>query len=152
MEFNVDNNPFVCTTFVLSGYYLRAELWEIICLGIPYAILLSLWSLAWWNIVGFQFVVFYVICRYLQIRIKQLEVTSLEICRTRNFSQITPTLRKINMLFTEIDYYNDTYFSKFLLSFWLFFGSVIVLSLYQVGLLYHRCARGGRLTRCKDEE
>ena len=54
------------------------------------------------------------------------------ITRTRDFKKITPTLNKINKLFAEIDDYNDTYFSKFLFSFWLFFGSVIVLSIYQM--------------------
>ena len=40
----------------------------------------------------------------------------------------------MNMVFAEIDDYNDTYFSKFLFSFWVFFGSVIVLSVYQVDI------------------
>lgn len=132
LDNNMKNNPFVCSTFVLSGYYIRAELWEIIALGIPYAVMTSLWSLAWWHVVGFHVVAFYLICRYLKIKIYHLQPQIHRLCETKNFGHINDMLHRIDALFAEIDEYNDTYFSKFLLSFWLFFGSVIVLSVYQV--------------------
>ena len=75
-------------------------------------------------------VYFFYICKYLKLKVKNLN-EELNVIRSKNdFNRIPKTLHSFDALYREIDDYNTSYWSKFLLIIWLFFGTLCVVITY----------------------
>ncbi len=80
---------------------------------------------------------FYLICRYINIKLKELNQMIKLINDSKlktNSSYIKKLMLSLNSIYYEINEYNTSYWSKYLLTIWLFHGSVIVNILYFVSL------------------
>ena len=115
--------------YFLSYYFFCSSL-EIIIYGIPNSILDFIWCLFVWNIVDIQFVCFYIICLYLKMKINRLNERLIEMKRRKRFIRIRETLQSFDSLYSEINEYNTTFWSKFLLIFWMTFGCFDILIIY----------------------
>ena len=116
--------------FVLPFYYYQTSFIEILIFGIPNAIHFTLWVRFYWNFFFYQFLVFYFLCYYLKIKIKILNNTAKEMTRNQNLVRIPELIRSYHSIAKEIQEYNGTYWSKFLLNFWLTYGLTMLLMLY----------------------
>ena len=74
------------------------------------------------NFVCYQIMLFYIICLYLKIKINALNESLLEMKRRKRFLRIRETLQSFDSLYSEINEYNITFWSKLLAVFWLFLG------------------------------
>ena len=102
----------------------------LIMYGIIHSLLFIIWFLFVSHFVVTQIMCFYIICLYLKIKINALNERLIEMKRRKRFIRIRETLQSFDSLYSEIDEYNTTFWSKFLFSFWLTFGSFNVLFLY----------------------
>ena len=116
---------FVPTVFLFTGHP-----FETLVYGLPNAFLFLAWAHYFWNNVLFQFLVFHIICLYLKIKINRLNESLSEMKRRKRFVRIKETLQSFNSLYSEINEYNKTFWSKFLGVFWLTYGLNIVMYLY----------------------
>ena len=80
----------------------------------------------------------YVICHYLKIKINGLNQTLLEMKRLKRFSGIRKILISMDKLYTEIDDYNENYWSKFLGVFWATYGLCLIMWIYFLIYLWIR--------------
>ena len=121
---------FLALVFEPLVYLLYTNLWDTLFYGIPNALLFTIWARYYWNFTLYQFLVFYVICLYLKMKIKWLNERRIEMKRRKRFIRIRETLQSFDSLYSEINEYNTTFCSKFLLIFWLTYGLNLVLFLY----------------------
>ena len=77
-----------------------------------------------------QFLVFHVICLYLKLKINALNESLLEMNRRKRFVKMRETLQSFDSLYSEINEYNTTYWSKLLLMYWILFSLYNVLMPY----------------------
>ena len=99
--------------------------------GVPNGILVAFFCVYFANIVFHQCFEFFIICLYLKIRIRELNQRLLGL-NSREFRDIRKTLGSYDSLIAEIDEYNTTFWSKFLLLFWFGIGFDITLLLYVI--------------------
>ena len=78
----------------------------------------------------FQFLYFYIICKYLFQELEHLNKILFKMRKRIEMNRIMNILHSLDALYREINEYNTTYWSKFLLNIWLFFGTAIVFALY----------------------
>ena len=82
-----------------------------------------------------QVIYFYIICRYINIKIKELNQTIKDIVENKlltNRMNVKKTIFSLNQIYLEINDYNNSLWSKFLFTIWLFFGSCIIIVLYSM--------------------
>ena len=127
---------FLSPLFVLSFYYYKTTLFETIIFGIPNAIQFTLWVRYYWNIFFYQFLVFRFLCSYLKIKIKALNAMANHMTRNRKFLGVWKLIGSYHSIADEIHEYNTTYWSKFLLNFWLTYGLTVILLLYIALFIY----------------
>ena len=73
---------------------------------------------------------FYLICKYLKVKVRQLNKKVKQLKRWNNIRRhMKNILRSYDALFREITQYNITYWSKFLIVFWIGFGTFSVIFL-----------------------
>ena len=73
---------------------------------------------------------FFFICEYLKLKVKNLN-QELDGIRSKNsFNRIPKILHSFDALYRQIDEFNTTFWSKFLLIIWLFFGTLCVVITY----------------------
>ena len=131
LRFNNDQVlPILCILFVFSFYLFYCETYETVIYGIPNTVLFIFWGRYYWNSCNFQFMCFYIICSYLKLKINALNERLIEMKRRKRFIRIRETLQSFDSLYSEINEYNTTFWSKFLAVFWLTFGSLITTTLY----------------------
>jgi hypothetical protein len=114
--------------FIINNSFL-----EIIIFGIPHSFF---WAIAV-NYISclmlWPFVYFYLICRYIKIKIKQQnDFISKAIVERKpiNSTKILRSIHKFNAIYSEINEYNNQFWSLYLLSIWLIFGSLIIFLSY----------------------
>ena len=76
----------------------------------------------------YQMIYLYLICYYLKSKIRAIDrqvIQSIQLSRYQNLRQI---IQNYYQIYSEINEYNTTFWSKYLFVFWLTFGSLIVLS------------------------
>ena len=81
-------------------------------------------------IITTQLLVFYIICSYLKLKINALNKSLSEMRERKDFSKIGQMFQTFDSLNSEINEYNDTFWSKFLGVFWQTFGVYLVIVLY----------------------
>ena len=125
--FNNDYVIPVCAfNFVLAGFYFKCGSVETLIYATPHAIYLAVWGHIFWNIFGYQFMYFYIICKFLKIRLKRIKESVIRMKCGKQFIRLGSLLSSLNSLYIEINEYNTSYWSKFLLNLWLTFGTGIV--------------------------
>ena len=125
------NNNVICviTAFLyfLIGQMINKTIVEIILIVLPLTFIFNIWAHYVWNIILYQILYFFILCRYLRIKLQNLNECALRIKNSYKYSNISTLLPNINALYREINEYNVSYWSKFLLIIWLFFGTLIVI-------------------------
>ena len=116
--------------FNLLVYYYKTTFFELIVFGIPNAILFTLWARYYWNLFFYQFFIFHFLCTYLMIKIKAFNATAERMTRSRKLVRIRDLIHSYHLIADEIHEYNVSYWSKFLLNFWLSYGLTVILLLY----------------------
>jgi hypothetical protein len=106
---------------------------DIILFGIPHSILFSCCCHFIFNINLWKVAYFYLVCNYLKIKLR--EVNNELINKIGKRIRITNArtiilIKKLSSIYSEIDDYNNNFWSKYLLSIWLILGSVINTTLY----------------------
>ena len=122
--------PIYGSTFQLTLYVLYTHPLEILYFGIPNALLFALWIHYYWNFFLYQLLVFYIICLYFKSKINRLNKILIVMKRRKRFIRIRETLQSFDLIYKEINEYNTTFWSKFLLSFWLTYGLNVSLFSY----------------------
>ena len=122
--------PFTALNVMLTIYSYKTSLSETVYYGFPNAILSATWVIYFLNSLSYQCLVFYILCLYLKMKINSLNEILLEMKRRKRFIRIRETLQSIDSLYSEINEYNTTFWSKILMNFWTIFGTFIVFLLY----------------------
>ena len=100
-------------TFCFLGIYsLKCNVIEMLTFGIINNILIIIWAIYCSNMVTYQIFLFYIICLYLKIKINSLNESLLEMKRRKRFIRIRETLQSFDSLYSEINEYNTTFWSK----------------------------------------
>ena len=115
------------------GYLLSASLTNAVLFGIPNGLLLSMFGFHFWEVIGYQLVYIHFVCKYLKLKTDELngrlsKLSDRQLINT--FRAIEAILKSFDSLHKEINEYNETFFSKLYLMFWLTFGSATVFYLY----------------------
>ena len=116
--------------YILPFYFIKTSFLEILIFGIPNAIHFYFWVRYYWNFFFYQFFIFYFLCCYLKIKIKILNERAKRMTRSQNYVKIRELIHSYHSIADEISEYNGTYWSKFLLNFWLTYGLTMLLMLY----------------------
>ena len=122
--------PLFTTSFSLMLYYNNTTFFEILMYGIPNTILFNFWGRIFWNIFFYQFLIFHFLCSYLIIKIEALNASAGQMICNQKLVRIRELIRSYHSIAVEINEYNVSYWSKFLLNFWLTFGLIVVILLY----------------------
>ena len=123
--------PFTGLFTAVIIFFTYADITTAILFGVPNAIFFALYAVHFWNVVLYQIIYFYFICKYLKLKINELHEKIEIVGRKRClFGRIPEILQRFDSIYCEINEYNQTFWSKFLLIFWLTFGSATVLMIY----------------------
>ena len=90
-----------------------------------------LWCYYSVNILSIQIFLFYILCKYFLIKLKELNRLLREEKRM-NANRIWNIRYKYNFVYSEINEYNSTYWSKFLFIIWLLLGNLNVFIIYVI--------------------
>jgi len=126
--------PISILTTIMIIFFMKCSITETVIFGIPNSLLFTLCSYYMNNINIWQSIYFYITCYYIKIKLKQSNEQISKIKTNRGHKSIAANIRSLNLLYSEINEYNDSFWSKYLLIVWIFYGSGIVLGLY--GLLF----------------
>ena len=121
--------PFIALWFIFLLHFLSLDLISSLILFIYPAMFYCIWSYYIFNLLTIQIILFYILCKYFLIKLKELNRLLKEEKRM-NTNRIRFILRSFDALYREIDEYNSTYWSKFLLIIWFLFGIIIILMIY----------------------
>jgi hypothetical protein len=127
-------------TFLLCfvPFIMNCSVMDSIIFGIPHSFHTSLSAYYMYNINTWQVLYFYLICRYIKIRIRELnEEIDVKIEKGLMFSNgfLTRIMRSLNHIYSEINEYNDTFWSKYIITVWFIYGSVISIALYFISFV-----------------
>ena len=122
--------PYFASLFNFISYMINENITNVILYGIPNSLYLGLFTYYFANIMIFQLAYFYYLCKYLKLKLKNLNKELYEIHKNKRFTRIHRILWSFNALYSEIDEYNTTYWSKFLLIICLFLSAFCVLVTY----------------------
>ena len=122
--------PWFAFSSVVLIYYLNSTLRELLLYGCPNIILNTMFMYHSFNVVLYQIIHFHLICQYFKHRIKELNKTVVKCIERKNSVNIQRMLTLFNTTYAELNRQNTDFWSKFLLLFWLTFGSIDVLVLY----------------------
>ena len=122
--------PLCGSNVILFTYVFEATLLEAIYYGLPNSIIMFIYLYYAANFVFYQFFVFFILCLYLKLKINSLNERLLEMKERKRFIRIRETLQSFDSLYSEINEYNTTFWSKILFSFWALLGTVNVFATY----------------------
>lgn len=131
---NTVSVPLVCIGLMMVTFFFYFPLIQVILFGIPNLLFFILWTYQAYNIFLYQVVHFYIICKYLIIKIDRTKESAAKIISNQTFPLIKPLLQSFQAISSEINEYNASYWSKFLLIFWIGFGSNCVFDIF---MLFH---------------
>ena len=89
----------------------------------------SLWAYYFINLLSTQILIFYILCKYFSIKLKEMNRFLKEEKRL-NSNRIRNILHSFDGLYREINEFNTTFWSKFLIIIWLLFGIIIVFAIF----------------------
>ena len=134
MQFNAEYVGSIACAFVSPlGYLLSTSLISAVLFGIPNTLLLIQYTFYFWEVISYQMIYIHFVCKYLKLKIDELNESLSELSdkqRVNTFRAIETILKSHDSLYTEINEYNKTFFSKIYLIFWSTFGSATVFFLY----------------------
>jgi hypothetical protein len=126
----LNNDKFIlfCAFFyTMAPYVVKTNMFYTLMYGIPNALLFVIWGHYYWNVFAFQFIVFLILCTYLESKINRFNENVAEIVKTKGFQGMPKMIRSFHSISDEISEYNNTYWSKYLLIYWLTFGLSVTL-------------------------
>ena len=122
--------------FAMVNYFtplaMNFSITEVILFAIPNTILMSMAVYHGFSFLVYQMVYLYLICYYLKSKIRAIDrqvIQSIQLSRYQNLRQI---IQNYYQIYSEINEYNTTFWSKYLFVFWLLFGAIIVLALIAI--------------------
>ena len=124
--------PLVGILFVFISYMINESVTSTLLFGTPNSVFIGLYGYYKSNVLIFQFAYFYFVCKYLKLKLNGLNTELKFIQNNKRFARIPRILRSFDALYREIDEYNVTYWSKYLLIIWVLWGAVTVLFIYLV--------------------
>ena len=132
----LQNNYIIPITFascVSFLYVIETNLTMIITFGLFHTWYWSYYLHIFINLVTYQYLYFFILCKYFRIKIKNLNAQAITL-RTRFYSSngIKNILYSYDLLYREINEYNTSYWSKFIIIFWFGFGASAVICVYMV--------------------
>ena len=122
--------PAITFAIALIIYLIHTNGMETLCYGIPCGFAMALTGTYAMNVVNYHTFLQYIICLYLKMKINALNERLIEMKRRKRFIRIRETLQSYDSLYSEINEYNTTFWSKFLFIIWTLMGTFIV------GLIY----------------
>ena len=143
------------TAFGLAFFgYLRngCSLSQVIIFGIPNSFLFTLMGICIFDTMMYQLIHFYILCVYLKMKIQSINANLLE-KKSLSIGYIVSKLKAMNSLYLEINEYNTTFWSKYLLLLWLTMSSLtsielIIVVFSNMPLLYRVIAFYAMVTYC----
>ena len=127
---NNQMSPAITFIFVLIIYMINTNVMEAICYGIPCAFTIAMLGTYAMNVVNYHTFLQYIICLYLKMKTNALNERLNEMKRRKRFIRIRETLQSFDSLYSEINEYNTTYWSKFLFIIWTLLGTFTVFVIY----------------------
>lgn len=125
--------PVFAFTLNIFPFIIKCSILDIILFGIPHSILFCCCCHFIFNINLWKVVYFYLVCNYLKIKLREVNNELINKIGKRNRITNAKTIgliKKLSSIYSEIDDYNNNFWSKYLLSIWLIFRSVINTTLY----------------------
>jgi len=125
--------PVISFTVNFLPFLINCSVLDIILFGIPHSLIFSCCCHFIFNINIWNVVYFYLVCHYVKIKLR--EVNDKLSNKIKNNMRVTSyhfiqIIRDLSSIYSEINDYNNNFWSKYLLSIWLIFGSVINTTLY----------------------
>ena len=111
--------------FCLMPYIIKCTLFEILIFGIPNTLFFTLIVHYVFNTILFHGIYLYILCYYLKLKFRNIGNISSKM--KTNIKSIIYSIFDIN---SEISEYNQQFWSKYFLTFWLYMGSIISIALY----------------------
>ena len=110
---------------ILYPYLMNTTILETILYGMPNLIAVSLIAYTNYNISVWSLTYFYILCYYIKIKITNIQTNSKNV-------KTLQLISSLNKLYIEINEYNTTYWSKYLMSVWFLLGLVIVMGIFGI--------------------
>jgi len=117
--------PFIC--FILNEQAIIG-----IIFGLPWSFINSLMCYYCGNCLAYKTLYLNIICTYLKLKIVYFNQQLISMKEHKSSLQTTQTLHSLDALHREINEYNITYWSKFLLIICLFFSIVVILAIFTI--------------------
>ena len=114
--------------YICNGWSIEDSIYY----GLPNGLFLGFNLQLGTNTIVYQYFYFYILCFYLKIKINSLNERLIEMKRRKRFIRIRETLQSFDSLYSEINEYNTTFWSKSLFCFWFIFGHFLVVLLFVV--------------------
>ncbi len=125
--------PFFCFFASFVPLLINSSVSQIFIYSLPHSILFSLSIHYIYYINVWQVIYFYIICRYIKIKLNELKQIIILLNESRlktNSSYIMTIITSFTAVFKEINEYNTSYWSKYLLAFWLIQGAITLNAFY----------------------
>ena len=125
--------PITIGSCVLFLYAIETNFTMIITFGLFNTIYWTFFMHIFINLVTYQFLYFFILCKYFKFKIKNLNEQIIAM-KSHFYSSngLHNTVCSYEALYREINEYNTSYWSKFLIVFWLGFGTFAVICVYMV--------------------
>ena len=128
-KINTIQLPLIISLVVFLVHLISLDFISSLKLFIYPAIINSIYSYYIINLLTIQIIVYYILCKYFLIKLKEMNRLLKEEKRM-NANKIHYILRSFDAFCREIDEYNTTFWSKFLLIIWFLFGIIIIFMIY----------------------
>jgi len=130
LKFNCDYGiTSSCFSIILALYTINTSLSTTLAYGLPAAIHLGFSGNVFLNMLGYQCLYFYMVCKYLRMKFKALKLQLISSRNKKQTRSVMKIIRSFTSIASEIQDYDDSYFSKFLFNFWFVYSLAIVLLL-----------------------
>ena len=123
------------TLLVMLAYAYNTLWWQTLVFGVPNAMFYGVVCYCHFRISLWHLNYFYLMCLYLKFKIQTLNTIIIELISTKRYNyfiNMWKIFHSINRVYVEINEYNSSYWSKYLLSVWLLLGSVVIFGLFIV--------------------
>lgn len=121
--------PFIAFILTITPCVLKSSTLEVIVFGVPNAFFFALIGYHGFYILLLHGFYFYLICCYLDIKITEKNATILRLIQKPRGTNQT-LFKSLYAIYDEIFDYNDSFWSKYLLTLWLTLGAINVILLF----------------------
>ena len=123
--------PIISSLFILGIYFSLFSFLSSVILSIYPILFTSLWGYYTFNLMSIQIFLFFIICKYFLIKLKERN-RILKDENRMNTNRIRNILVTHDSLYRELNEYNLTFFSKFILIIWSILGFIIINLIYLI--------------------